>query len=151
MKTLRDYVQFVCRAQTYGSDLAAGRLTKDIKAEFKLSDEEADALDTFAMVYSCTDDVRFYFDGKERSALVEFKRLWDALGEKPSVRQIEALRRGLPFALMTAWITAFNESQQLFDVPVEQKPLNQMTPEQREEALNPNSPLAEPIASGKSA
>ncbi len=148
-KTLRDYVTFVCRAQTYGSDLTAGRLAKDIKAEFKLSDDEADALSTFAMVYSCTDDVLFNFDGKERSALVEFKRLWDALGEKPSIKQIEAVRRGLPYALMTAWITAFNEEQRLFDVPVEQKPDSQLSDYEREQMKDPNSFLAEPTAAGK--
>lgn len=150
-KTLRDYVQFKCRGRNYFTNRAANKLFKAIKAECKVDDDDDEMLGTFVMVYSCTDGVTFDFDGREREPLTLFKSQWETLGGSPKPKKLWEIRTSMPDSLYNEWCGYFNEGQDLFDVPDEQKSLDRLTPELREEAQKPNSPSQEPIEFGRSA
>lgn len=138
-------------ARGYISNQKEAKLFKAIKAECGVDDADDEMLGTFVMVYACTEGVTFDFDGHERAPLTQFKKLWDALGKSPSPEKLWEMRTTIPTKLFSEWCRVFNAAQELFDVPEEQKPLDQLDPDKREEAQKPNSPLLEQTGYGKSA
>jgi hypothetical protein len=148
-RSIRDYVQFHCLAATLGTELAAKRMFEEFKRLDDFDESLSGHMDLLATMYTCTERVTFTLDGSERNQVREFQKAWEKHGGKTAA--LWQLRKNMPDLLVSAWITAFNEAQTLFDVPIEQKPFSWLTADEQAEALDINSPLAVSAANGNSA
>jgi hypothetical protein len=105
-----------------------------------LNDDDKNMVDEFALLMSATHQIDFHFRGDEKPALVALKVLWEQRKVLPPIDLLNG-RMCLPDKVIDAWRAWFVDANEL-DAPAEQLPAKALTPEQKEELADPNSPLA---------
>lgn len=106
-----------------------------------LSPKEQEQVDQLAFWMSVTDDIQFTFDGREKKGLKFFKDGWER-HEAMTCRELLDWWMKLAFEVRTAWITKAGDGQDLFEVDPAQLPTNALTPAQKAELDDKDSPLA---------
>jgi len=139
--TLRDKVRFECEPLCLGVQVDADSFIRRVKESVEVLAEHEEELRTFSYVYAATTNVVFNYDGKEKPALVNFKRAWD-IRKAMSAADIWQWRLHTAHAILGLWLDDYLDAQDLIEVDPGQLPTDKLTTEQKKELANPDSPLA---------
>lgn len=144
---MTDKITWHISPQTLRTDLRAKALEKAILEA--CPDAEANDARTFTLILSCTSGVEFDAT-TARAALHTFKQ-FVATYQGMSPAEVWAYRMDMPLHLWYAWLSAFNDGQNLFDTDPAELPTSALTEEQRREAETPGSPLISPAPNSSAA
>ncbi len=104
---------------------------------------------SFALILSCTNGVDFDA-ATARPALKTFKAALERVRDMDGAA-LWAFREDMPLQLWYAWISAYNDGQELFDTDPAELPTTALSDEQKAEAAQPDSPLAAPAQNSPAA
>lgn len=102
--------------------------------------ERDSGTETFCVIASYTGGVSFAEGARPKDEtrrwIKQLNRIHEMTGD-----ELWTFYRGLPYKIRNEWYQAAVDSQELFDIPIEQRSLATLTPEQQAEAAVPGSPL----------
>lgn len=135
-------VIFMTRHASFGTLEQAGILEQQLKDACPDLFEKLD-FPTVSYLLSMTVDIEFVLQGDEGTMILDLMDFWGKWKKKSNVSDAIEWRKFTGIEVIIAWVKAVNESGTAIRRP-EQLPPSAWTPEEREEAADPESPLAEP-------
>lgn len=136
-------VVFATRHASLMTLLEAERIEKAALAALgEVNDTIKAVVRDMAALVSQTESITFHFAGNEADMLTDLRDFWEAYARADDGPLLAARwRMSASFAVVSAWTRAVNAAESPYIDP-ETSPLEVLTPEQRKEAADPDSPLA---------
>lgn len=134
--------------QSWDTDSEALKLEQAIKGTVAIEPKEEAMLSEFCVLLSCTREVAFSVNGEK--PVLAWYQFREMITQQESPAELWAARKALHYGILGAWRAAFSDKQQLFVIDPAQLPEGDLTPSQKEELKDKNSPLAVTAANSES-